>query len=99
MGPVLQYVLELIRRYHLDDRSGDVRNFLRFAERRPVSESIARAFSYRIQDLVIEQERRPNLLHRVPEFEEIYPHGPPPLVIGKCRENEALPVGLSLGEC
>ncbi|MBU0717631.1 MAG: DUF87 domain-containing protein, partial [Planctomycetes bacterium] len=96
MGPVLQYVLELIRRYHLDDRSGEVRNFLRFAERRPVSESIARAFLYRIQDLVTEQERRPNLLHRMPAFEEIYPHGPPEIVIGKCSENEDVPVGLSL---
>ena len=71
MGPVLQYFLELIRRYHLDDRSAEVRNFLRFAERKPVSESIARAFLYRIQDLVTEQERRPNLLHRMPAFEEI----------------------------
>ncbi len=64
MGPNVRRLIELIRRYLLDRRSDEARNWLMLAERGMLDEDIAEALLFRIQDLINEQERRWNALER-----------------------------------
>jgi len=96
MGPKLQHWLHLVSSYHLDDRYREVRQWREMAEAGFVDEHMAEALIYAIQPAIVEQERRPNYLHRAPDFEELYPQGPPDLVIGRLSENEEVPIGLFL---
>ncbi|MBN1510074.1 MAG: hypothetical protein JW955_24725 [Sedimentisphaerales bacterium] len=100
MGPKAQRFLELVRYWHLADRHAHIRRLCELAEYGLLTEEVAEAQLYAIRPRIEEQMRRPNFLHRAPEFEELYPHGPPDIVIGKLEENEEVPVGLSLkGPC
>ena len=72
MGPNVRYLLEMIRRYHLEDRSPQVAQILRLIEWGRCSESMAKAYLYAIQPLISAQEARGNRLARAPTLEELY---------------------------
>ena len=77
MGPNLRYLLEMMRRYPLADRSKEVRNLLPLIERGLLNEGMAAAVLIQIQPLIARLEQRPNYLVRAPEYDELYPDGPP----------------------
>jgi hypothetical protein len=94
MGPNLRYLLEMMRRYPLADRAKEVRNLLPLIERGLLNEGMAAAVLMQIQPLIEQLEQRPNYLVRAPEYDELYPDGPPELVVGHLEENEEVPLGL-----
>lgn len=94
MGPNERYLVELIRRYGLYNRSKEARNALRLFESGRGSELVARAYLLRFQPLIQQLERRPNFLFRPPEFDELYPAGPPPVILGCLEEAEEIPLGV-----
>ena len=94
MGPNVRYLLEMIRRYRLADRSKEVRNWLPLIEQGMINDIVGTALLMRLQPLIESQERRPNLLFRAPECDELYPDGSPELVVGHLEENDDVPLGL-----
>lgn len=94
MGDSVRILYELIRRYHLD-RWPHVARILRLIEWGRCSDGMAKVGLYTIQPLIEQQERRPNLLFRPPELDELYPTGAPELVVGHLEENEDVALGLA----
>jgi hypothetical protein len=97
MGSYARRLHEAIVQYRLDDRHpdelGPVRQLLEWDE---FPEDMAEILLYRIQPYIEEQMRRPNLLHRAPRLEELYPNGPPDIPLGHLAERPDVPVGLFL---
>ena len=94
MGPKLTRLLELIARYRLDERHPQLRTIRRLCELGDFDdEDFAEAQLIALQPLTEAQERRWNGLNRVPTADELYSGGPP-IVIGRCAEDETIPIGL-----
>lgn len=94
MDADLQYLLTVIRRYRLENRSKTVRRLLPALERGLIRNNMAKALLVQVQPMVAEMERRPNHLFRAPEGEELYPKGVPPLILGQLEEAPNVPLGL-----
>lgn len=90
------YLLKLIHNHRLAPRHKELRNLVPLLEMGLVPDGIARAYMHKIQPLIEEQERRPNLLHQVPSLEEIYPQEEPPVVLGHAAEDPRIPIGLTM---
>jgi hypothetical protein len=90
----VKLLLHTIYRYRLHDRYRWVDQLRKLYELGELGGDMAEMHLHLIQPLIAEQEKRPNLLFRAPEFHELYPDGPPPLVIGHLEENEDVPLGL-----
>jgi hypothetical protein len=96
IGPIARYLLEIIQRYNLEAHAPDARRAVQLYRLGLLSESMAKSFLGRLQLRIKDAERRPNYLHRPPTNEELYPHGPPDIVIGRLAENPDVPLGLFL---
>ena len=93
MSSNLRRLVELIRRYKLDNRSREFRNVLRMIDRGLLDEQLAEVYVLRVQPWIDQFDRLPNLLGPVPASEEC---PPAPLRLGHCEENDELIVGLFL---
>jgi hypothetical protein len=99
MGPIARRLYQAIAEYRLDDRFpdelGPIRQLLEWDE---LPEDMAEVMLYQIQPEIEKQKRRPNLLHRAPRMEELYPNAPPEVSLGHLAERPAVPVGMFLNE-
>ncbi len=93
MSPHIRYLYDQIQRWRLDNRSDEAKTARMLIERGMMSEDLARAYVVRLQLVIDEIERRSNFLPRPPEMEEIYPDGPPSVVLGRCIEAPDVPIG------
>jgi len=88
--------LELARSFGLDHRHHRVRVQCDLIERGLLADRTVASLISSLYPLVEQQKRRPNYLFHSPQYAELYPHGPPELVIGHLAENPEVPVGISL---
>ena len=71
-GHQVNELLRTIQAYHLDDRHpDDLDNIVFMAEQGMLNDDQARAYLIMMQDWIEEQKRRPNLLPRAPDAEEL----------------------------
>lgn len=89
-------LMEAIVKYRLHNRQRWVAHIKTMLEWGRLSESQAKIYLVAIQPLIKEVVSTRNILERLPEFEEIYPDGPPDLIIGYLEEAKNIPVGLFL---
>jgi len=96
MGPIARRLYQAIVEYRLDDRYEDCAQYRQLLEWDEMPEDFAEALLYMIQPKIEAQKRRPNLLHRAPRREELYPSRPPDIPLGHLAERPEVPVGLFL---
>lgn len=93
-GYYVQKLLRLIHAYHLDDRHPDeLASVLFMAEHGLLTDDQARAWLLRIQPWIDELERKPNLLPRAPDADEL---GTFDIEIGELVERPGTRVGIRL---
>ena len=98
MGPYVSQLLKLIHHYGLDDRDDKFKRLRRLCEWGEISEDMAEVQIHALQEEFDEAERKPNYLHRTPEFEELHTNRAPDVVLGKLVEKEEVPFGMSFDE-
>jgi hypothetical protein len=85
-----------IKRYRIEDRDPYWKDIRLLAERQTLSEQTCRGLLFQLELLVQDQEDFPNLLHRIPDEDELYADGKPDIEIGHLVENTRLRFGLRL---
>ena len=90
----IRMLVELNRRFALENRLPYVRRAMRLLRRGLLRESLAKAFVLRVQSEVDKLHDEPNMLPRPPEYDDLYPDGPPPFVIGEVVEQPGVPFGV-----
>jgi len=88
--------LRVLHEYALCDRYPELAQYEAMAQMGRLSEGMAKALLSQLEPLIVQQERRPNLLNRAPDNDELHPDGPPDLVLGRLAEGHDVPLGLSL---
>jgi len=88
-------LLAAIRQYCLDNIE-EVRGWIRMIELGLMDEGLAEMCFFRCQTYVEERRHRPNYLEVSPRFEELYPNGPPDLILGHLVDRPEVPIGLFL---
>ncbi len=96
MGKFTEQLIRTIQTYRLADRYPDFSQLTLMIERGLVSEGMARAFLYSLQDFVEDQKDYPNLLHRPPTEEQWYARGRPDIELGSLVEAPELRFGINL---
>ena len=90
----IRKLVELNRRYGLENRCKHIRRAMRLLRRGLLSDGVAKAHVLRVQPFIDSFTDFPNMLSRPPEHADIYPDGPPPLVIGDIVEEPDVPFGV-----
>jgi len=98
MGSHIKRFIEIVDAYNLASLDARCRQLRQMAMWGQLDEDLAELELFRIQQegLIERQEQRPNFLARAPSFEELYPHGPPDIVIGHLVDAPNVPLGISL---
>ena len=95
-----RYINELIgkiERYRLD-RYPFWRQIRFAADRRMLSEQMAKAFLQTIENHIQRQKDFPNLLHRAPTESELHQDNKPEIILGHLVEDPTVPFGLRLSD-
>ena len=96
MGPNVRAVLEIIHREGLHERDPGIDQLRIQCELGMADESFAEALLPGLHDLAEQVRQKSLYLRRAPTFQEIYPNGPPDLVLGNGLEGERAPIGIHL---
>ena len=96
MGKLSAQLYHLIKSYALADRNPEFAQLELMLQRGLISEGMAKAFLYRVQDSIDEQIDFPCPLHRAPTAEQLYAEGKPDVEIGSLAEGDQLRYGIRL---
>lgn len=86
-------LLRTIYQHHLDERDPEVEQVAQLAEY-GMSEDHAKCYLIQIQDMVDDQIDHPNLLHRLPDHDQLYEEDMPDIEIGAAVDDPELRIGL-----
>jgi len=96
-GYFVQQLLQDIDAYGLEDRSPDqITPIIRMAQHGMLSDSMARPFLLKIQDIIDGAKDFPIFLHRPPAEEQLNKDGKPDIEIGRIMEGEQQRFGIRL---
>jgi len=98
MGPnarMLLYYIDLLR---LENRSEHAQAVKAYWAAGRLTEHGARWYLRQLEPTILELQRRPNFLPRVPELGEFLPHGLPDLTLGKLVESPLVPLGMRVND-
>jgi hypothetical protein len=89
-------LIATIKYYHLDEHDDPVADILFMAEQGMLSESIAKAYLFSLQDAIEHAKDFPNFLHRPPTEEQFHADGKPDIEVGHLVEAEHIRFGIRL---
>jgi chromosomal replication initiation ATPase DnaA len=89
-------LIATIKYYHLDEHDDQVADILFMAEQGMLSESMAKAYLFSLQDAIEHAKDFPNFLHRPPTQEQLDARGKPDIEVGTLVEGEQARCGIRL---
>ena len=96
MNETARQLRDTIKAHGFDKRDPRMAQLCLRCEMGQIDEQYGETLQRWLRKRIEEHEARPVFLPRAPRLPEIYPHGPPDLIMGRAIEGEQVPIGINL---